>query len=219
MYNHKLISKKPILDNSQNKIKKRKNDENDEEDDSHELVTCEDNHIYFYDDVNTKTILLLLKHIKTLNTKLLLLKTDIDIKYNFSVNPVIYLHINSCGGYITDALAAINYIKNSRVPIISIIDGYAASAATFLSIVCHTRQITEYSCMLVHQSSGYAYGTFEQLKDEQENAIYLQNQLKKLYIEHSKGKLTNKKLETILKHDLMWNPTKCLENGLVDEII
>lgn len=214
MHKHKLISKKPSLTS-----KTKKNEEEEDDDKWVELVTCEDNHIYFYDDVNTKSILILIKYIKQLNVKLLTLETEVKLKYNTSIDMNIYLHINSRGGYITDAFAALDYIQKSKLPIISIIDGYAASAATFLSIVCNKRQITSFSSMLIHQLSSEASGNFEQINDDYINCQYLQNCIKKLYIEHSNGKLNNKKLDNILKHDLMWDAKKCLEMGLVDEII
>ena len=222
MYKHLLISKKPSFDCQKRKrIKKNENEEDDEEEKEKEsdLITRDDNHIYFYDDVNTKNILLLIKYIKELNIKLLVLKTELNYKYTSSIDLSIYLHINSCGGYIMDAFAAIDYIKNSAIPIISIVDGYAASAATFLSIVCHKRQITESSTMLIHQLSSGISGTYQQLDDDHINNVYLQTKIKKLYIDHSNGKLTDKSLDKILKHDIMWDAKKCKQHGIIDEII
>jgi len=221
MFKHKLISKRSILENEK-KTKSKKNEEEEneyEEEKENNEVTCSDNHIYFYGDVNTKNILLLIKYIKDVNNTLFTLKSEVENKFESSVNLYIYLHINSCGGYIMDAFAAINYIKNSKIPIISIVDGYAASAATFLSIVSHKRQITAYSSMLIHQLSSGVSGTFQQLDDDHINNIYLQNKIKKLYVEHSYGKLTNKLLDKILKHDIMWDPQKCKKYGIIDEII
>ena len=209
--------------NKTHKNNKRKLETNNEEDGEEELsteqVTCEENHIYFYDDVDSKSILLLIRHIKNINIKLATLKAELDIKYKANVKFAIYLHINSSGGYITDAFAAIDYIKSSKVPIISIVEGYAASAATFLSIVCSERHITKMSMMLIHQLSSEANGTFEQLEDDHENNGCLTDCIKKLYINNTKGKLPSKTLDKILKRDLMWNATKCLQYGLVDKII
>ena len=197
----------------------KKKDEAESDEETAELVTCDENHIYFYDWVNSKSILTLIKYIKTVNTKLKGIKTDIEAKYGSDVNFNIYLHINSCGGYMTDAFAALDCIKKSEFPIVSIVEGYAASAATFLSIVCHKRQITSYSSMLIHELSSVSVGTFEQLEDDHANNNYLLDSMKKLYTTHSKGKLNNKILEKILKHDLMWSAQRCLQYGLVDEIL
>ena len=219
MNKHKFISKKPAIDSPTRKKHKKYNDDTEEEDWSNELVTCEDNHIYFYDDVNTKSILILIKYIKNLNIKLLTLKVELELKYDTTIDLSIYLHINSCGGFITDALTVVDYIRNSKIPVISIVDGYAASAATFLSMVCNKRQITSNSCMLIHQLSSATYGTFEQMNDDHINNELLQSKIRKIYIENSNGKLTNKKLDTILKHDIMWDAETCLQNGMVDVII
>ena len=219
MYKRKFVSKKPSLGSPTRKKEKKENDDTQDDEISNESVTCEDNHIYFYDDVNTKNILTLIKYIKALNIKLLTLKVEMELKYNTNVDLCIYLHINSCGGYVTDALSGVDYIRNSKVQIVSIVDGYAASAATFLSIACNKRQITSNSCLLIHQLSGATFGTFEQMNDDHKNNEMLQNKIRELYIKYSNGKLTKKKLDTILKHDIMWNAETCLQNGLVDEII
>lgn len=195
------------------------NEYNKEFKDYNELIFSENNHIYFYDDVNTKNILKLIRLIKQLESRLIMMKSDISSRFDCATDLNIYLHINSGGGYITDAFAALNYIKKCKVPITSIIDGYAASAATFLSIVCHKRHITEYSTMLIHQLSGATYGTYESMQDDNSNNVMLQNKIIKLYKKYSRGKLRENRLKEILKHDIMWDAETCLKYGLVDQII
>lgn len=215
IYKHKSIVKKP---NYRNNCKK--NDNEDWSDDSSgEQVSYEDNHIYFYDEVNTKNILTLIKFIKQINTKLLMQKLEFKLKHDIEFEPTIYLHINSYGGYIVDALSGVDAIKDSKIPITTIIEGAAASAATLLSIVASHRQITKNSSMLIHQLSGGCGGTHEQMKDELQNCTYLENICNKLYLEHTNRKLKKKLLEETLKHDLWWGAEKCLQYGLVDEIL
>ena len=73
--------------------------------------------------------------------------------------------------------------------------------------------------MIIHQLSGEASGTYDQLDDDHENNKYLDECIKKLYITHTNGKLNNKILDKVLKHSLMWDASKCLKYGLVDEIV
>lgn len=216
---YKTIYKKSSLRSPTKKRFDIKSDNEWDDDMGGEQITCEDNHIYFYDNVNGKNILSLIKHIKNINIKLSALQSEFSIKYGTSVDFNIYLHINSSGGYVTDAFAALDHIEKSKFPIVSIVEGYAASAATFLSIVCSKRQITKTSSMLIHQLSGGCCGTYEQLEDDHENNKYLEDCIKKLYIKYTNRKLNSKLLEKVLKHDLMWNAEKCLRYGLVDEII
>ena len=74
--------------------------------------------------------MLLNKKINELNKILLKQSIDYDIK---PIN--IYLHINSFGGSLFAAFSTIDTIINSQIPIISIVEGAAASAATLISIV------------------------------------------------------------------------------------
>ena len=114
MYRHRAICKKSIN-------KKKENCEESEEGDKNvgELfksiigagsspgsstgrVYSEENHIYFYDDVNTNSILELVKHIKSLNRKIKCELSEYNITYdtNAKNDVYIYLHINSFGGYV-----------------------------------------------------------------------------------------------------------------------
>ena len=179
-----------------------------------------DNHIYFYCDVNTKNILELNKAIFRLNKTFKGLKNSTNLEYGVDINNFeIFLHINSMGGYVTDAFSGVDAILGSEIPINSIIEGYAASAATFLSVVCNRRYITKHSSVLIHQLSGGYWGTYQQMTDDMKNSTYLQKKIKGLYMEHSRGKMKKEKLEELLKRDLMLNFKKCRKMGLVDELI
>jgi ATP-dependent protease ClpP protease subunit len=179
-----------------------------------------DNHIYFYCDVNTKNILELNKAIFTLNKTLVNFRKSSHIEYGINIeNMIIYLHINSLGGYLTDAFSGVDTIINSDIPIYSIIEGYAASAATFLSVVCSKRFITKHSSVLIHQLSGGYWGTYQQMTDDMKNSTYLHKKIKNLYIEYCKGKMKKDKLDELLKRDIMLNFKKCKKIGLVDELI
>jgi ATP-dependent protease ClpP protease subunit len=175
------------------------------------LSDKEHNHIYFYTEVDKDTCLDLNRKINELNKELL--KHAIEYE---TEPPNIYLHINSFGGSLFAAFSTIDTIMNSRIPIISIIEGSAASAATIISMVCHKRYITANSFMLIHQLSTGASGKYEEMKDDFMNDTALMELLYKLYLEHTSMDL--KTIKRVLKRDLWWGADKCVENGLVDEI-
>jgi len=114
-------------------------------------------------------------------------------------------------------LASLDYIKNSKIPVHTIIDGCAASAATLMSCVGAHRQIHRNSCMLVHQLSGAMWGKFQEMEDDFENSKMLMEKIKNIYKEHTK--IPKRELDKILTHDLWWEAETCLQYGLVDEII
>jgi ATP-dependent Clp endopeptidase proteolytic subunit ClpP len=175
-------------------------------------VETVNNHIYFYSEVGKSEILQLNKHIRELNN---------DLLYNAKVqdrDPAsIFLHINSYGGSIFDGLAAMDTVLSCRVPVVTIIDGCCASAATFISVVGKERFIPKHGFMLIHQLTAMAWGKYRELQDDNINFNKLMETIKAIYAEYTK--IPAEKIAEILDHDLWFDAKKCLEYGMVDKII
>ena len=170
------------------------------------------NRIYFYSGVETKNILGLNKALRDLGA---------EIQHSSAVLECppadIFLHVNSHGGDLFDGLAAMDEIRKSKVPIISIVDGCAASAATLMTIAADKRQINKHAYMLIHQLSSGMWGKYKEMKDEIKNVDSMMKTIRKIYLEYTK--IPKKKLNEILDHDLWFDAETCLKYGLVDEII
>jgi len=179
------------------------------------IVERSGNHIYFYSEVNRENILKLNKYIYEVNMSIDKVKFDNDC--GMSMN--IYLHINSFGGSIFAALAAIDNLMNSKAPVTSVIEGCNASAGTLLSLVCKNRVINQNSYMLIHQLSGILGGKMEEIKDEYTNLENIYNTIKSIYKRFTKLPETGEhSLDNILKREVWLDSKKCLEYGLVDNI-
>lgn len=176
------------------------------------VVDSSHNRIYFYSAVTRPKILKLNKFLFNMNVSML--SKTVPLDYD---PPPIKLHINSYGGSVFAGLAALDYIKNSKVPVHTIIDGCAASAATLMSCVGSHRQMHRNACMLVHQLSGAMWGKFQEMEDDFENSKMLMEKIKNIYNQHTK--IPKREMDKILKHDLWWEAEKCLQYGLIDEII
>lgn len=176
-------------------------------------LTVSDNHIYFYQEVTPKSVMELGIAIKTIGQQIINMVTDL----NLQSAPAIHLHINSGGGCAFSGLAGASHILDSDIPVFTYVEGSAASAATIMSCVGAKRHITEHSFMLIHQISTGVWGTYENLKDEKESMDSLMSMLEGIYLKHTDMK--KKQLKQLLKRDLWVDPERCLELGLVDEII
>lgn len=179
-------------------------------------VECVGNTIYFCAPVNKTSILELNKIIKKKNDELERIKNREELVDDIIPKPL-FLRITSYGGGLISARSAIDTIMSSKIPIYTIIDGCAASAATLMSIVGKKRYITKSSLMLVHQLSSVHSGKMQELEDDMKNSMLFMEHIRELYKKYTK--IPNKKLNKILKHDLWWDSSLCLEYGLVDEII
>ena len=198
-------------------LKKRKRKHNDDDDDNpllklfaNDNIENERNHIYFYSEVTQESCLSLNKKLTNMIKQVQKHKID----YELSEMPKIYLHINSYGGSVFACFSTLDIIKYSPVPIVTIIEGCAASAATIMSVVAHERYMTPHSYMLIHQLSSGMWGKYEEQKDDFDNNTRLMESILNIYIEHTK--LSEKKLKRFLRHDLWWDSDTCLKNGLVD---
>ena len=181
-------------------------------------VTIRDNHIFFYGNVTTKNCLDINLAIREVGRKLTLVSYDMDIEPE---SLKIYLHINSFGGSVFAAISTIDTITSSRIPIVSIVEGGAASAATLISCVCSERYIRPNSYMLIHQVSSGFWGTMEEIKDEFKNLKKLMKFIKKLYRKNTSlnnSEDSDIKLNDILKRDIWWDASECIKYGLVDGI-
>lgn len=177
-------------------------------------VSAVGRHIYFYTDVRPDTILELNKLIASCGRKSLHERQD----GHESLSPV-YLHINSPGGDVFAALSAVDVIRGSPVPVITIVEGLAASAATLISIVGHERWITENASMLVHQLSSGFWGKLTEIQDECVNLNYLEEKTKGIYLKYTKNRTTAKKLKKWLKRDIYFDKDMCVKHGLADKVI
>jgi ATP-dependent protease ClpP protease subunit len=192
---------------SNNKL--TKNGDESDSDESSEIYR-ENNHIYFYSEVDRKSIQSLIKLIREAE------EYCYTTAFKLSIDVPIFLHISSLGGYIYDALNAIDAIQRCRIPIYSIVEGSVASAGTLISVVCKKRFICPNAYMLIHQLSSEVFGKMNEITDEYANLSELMIVLKNIYTEHAD--FSKRKLDKLLKHDLYLNTHKIFKYKLADEL-
>jgi len=175
-------------------------------------ISVHENKIYYYASVNRESAVELNKKIGEIESKSLTLSNTLDID-----PPVLKILINSGGGSITAGISSMDTILRCKVPVHTYVDGFAASAATFLSIVGNYRFMSRNSYMLIHQLSSNFWGTYANFEDEKQNLDLMMKTIKDVYKKYTKVPM--KKIDEILKHDLMWDAETCKSLGLIDEII
>ncbi len=204
---------------------KKESEEDEEEEERFDLAelfsrsrpsqsTCYtmNNHIYFNDDITMESVTVLNRSIRELQNDLIILGIKNDIE-----PPPIKLHLTTYGGLVYAAFSVIACIKSSKIPVHTIIDGYAASAGTLISVCGARRYIHRHSSMMIHELSAGMWGRMSVMEEKMEDLKKMMDKLKEIYTTHTK--LTNKKLDKILTKDSDWYADECLANGLVDEII
>ena len=178
-----------------------------------EVLEIVGNKVYFYSDINRTNIMKLNKTLSELDGQHVAAKINADDdEYR-----KIFLYIQSYGGSIFSGLAAMDQIDLVKSPVITVVDGVCASAATFISVKGKKRLIKPNSFMLIHQLSSIMWGKYSEFEDEMKNMKKLMDIIKDVYLKYTK--VPSNKLDEILKHDLYFDAKQCLRYGLVDDII
>jgi len=178
-----------------------------------DILEVVNNRIFFYSDIDRAEVLKLNKELKEIdNTNI----SDKQIHGRETLDPI-FLHINSYGGSIFSGFSAMDNILKCQSPVITIVDGVCASAATFLSVVGKKRQISRHSFMLIHELQSVFWGKFSEHKDEMQNLERFMTLIKQVYAEYTE--IPADKLDEILLHDLFFDAETCLKYKMVDEII
>ena len=93
------------------------------------------------------------------------------------LTPTISLHIQSGGGSLMPTFYVCDTIKKIETPVDIYVDGFAASAASLMTVCGNNRYMTRNSAMLIHQLTGATSGKFNELKDEMTNLNFFMNKV------------------------------------------
>jgi ATP-dependent Clp protease protease subunit len=175
-------------------------------------IAVHENKIYYYSNVNRDSAAELNKKVGEIESKSLTLGHNLDID-----PPSIKILINSGGGSITAGISSMDTVLRCKVPVHTYVDGFCASAATFISVVGGRRFMSRNSYMLIHQLSSSLWGKYSEIEDEKKNLDLMMETIKSVYKEYTKVPM--RKLDEILRHDLLWDAKTCLKYRLIDEVI
>lgn len=182
-----------------------------------------DNHIYFRTEVTIDTIGELVGLITRYNEIVMNIQSGVCV---VTVLPL-YIHITSYGGDLFGGFLGYDYIKNSRIPIYTVVEGYAYSSASILFMAGRKRLMTKNSYILAHQLSQTATGhsKYVELIDDAKNVTEMMTRIYHIYLDNlrynrekvdQKDVLTKENLEDHMLHDRTWNYDECIKYGLAD---
>jgi ATP-dependent protease ClpP protease subunit len=83
---------------------------------------------------------------------------DLDVEH-------IELHINSIGGEVTDSVTIMNVLRDHPAKVTTIIDGVAASAASFIALAGDEVVMNRHSQIMIHDAWGLAMGNSADMTD------------------------------------------------------
>jgi ATP-dependent Clp protease protease subunit len=144
----------------------------------------------------------------------------------------IIFHIDSPGGSVKSMLKFIDFVmllKKKNVKLKTIINGYAASAATLMAIIGDEREITPHSHAMIHELSSLYHGNYTHLQSYSKHLDFLHTQIINIYKTHirptqpaadpkKKEPAPPLDLEKMLLKETWMDANEYLKLGFVDRI-
>jgi ATP-dependent Clp endopeptidase proteolytic subunit ClpP len=129
----------------------------------------------------------------------------------------ITLHINSPGGDVFDGLAILNTLRQHPANVRVVIDGVAASAASFIAMAGDTVEIAPNAMVMIHEASGVCLGSAE---DMTEMAALLEKtsaNIAQIYAQRAGGDAET--WRQAMRAETWYTDQEAVEAGLADSIL
>ena len=127
--------------------------------------------------------------------------------------------INSGGGDVLAAIEAINLMKSSDIPVVTVINGAAESAALLIAASGHLRLAYYNSWGMAHHFSTSAEGSYHDIADMVKHNELLHDAMVGI-LESGSGLMEDEVEDMLLSRGSRWYGAKQLQElGLIDEVI
>ena len=184
--------------------------EDEKEDYEDVAVHSRGNKVYFYADVSKKSVYQLITKLEEATQHAILAPSTIGVP------PAVYLYIHSDGGDAYAGLSAFDHIRAMNIRVITIADGFVASAATFILLAGRERWGMPSAHVLIHQIRTGFWGKYDDLLDEVKNSRMIMRTLKTIY--RQRTNLKDSQIASLLTKELNLPIQLCLRYGVVTKI-
>lgn len=135
-------------------------------------------------------------------------------------NDTIIIRMNSGGGSVVEAAAIYNTIKSLKAETVIIVEGIAASAASFILLAADKVQMGKASRIMLHKFSGSAFGNSDDLRETANMMDDWENDWIDIYAEKMKLSSEDVKTKYFQRGKDVWIGAKDAKKlNLINEII
>lgn len=129
----------------------------------------------------------------------------------------LHVHINSPGGDVFDGIAIYNAIAQRPGPVTTIVDGLAASAASFIAQAGKERVVSPGSMLMIHDASGICIGNSADMREVAELLDQVSGNLADIYAAHT-GRPAAGWRES-MQAETWYKASQAVEAGLADRLL
>lgn len=128
----------------------------------------------------------------------------------------IRLHINSPGGEVFEGIAILNALRSHKARTVAVVDGIAASAASFVAAGCDELVMARNSELMIHEAWGVCVGNAVDMRDLAARLDQLGDNIASIYAEKAG---TDVALWRAAMHAETWySAQEAVDAGLADRV-
>lgn len=128
----------------------------------------------------------------------------------------ITVRINSPGGDVWDGLAIMNAIRNHKAKVTAVVDGIAASAASFIAMAGDEVVIRRNAEMMIHDASGLVLGNASDMHDMAKLLDKESDNIASIYADRTGGEV--KDWRKAMRAETWYSDQEAVDAGLADRI-
>lgn len=128
----------------------------------------------------------------------------------------IELHINCPGGNVFDGIAIRNALDQHPARVVAVVDGLAASAASFIACAGDEVVMAPHSEMMIHDASGACLGNASDMAFMAERLTAVSDNIASMYAERAGG--TAKKWRDRMLAETWYSADEAVKAGLADRV-
>ncbi len=129
----------------------------------------------------------------------------------------IELHVNSPGGEVWDGIAILNCLRAHKATVTTIVDGVAASAASFIAMAGDEIVMARNSELMIHDAWGLCMGNAADMTELAGRLDQMSDNIASIYAEKAGGDIASWR-ET-MRSEVWYSAQEAVDAGLADRVI
>lgn len=129
----------------------------------------------------------------------------------------INLHINSPGGMVFEGVAILNQLRQHSARIVAVVDGLAASAASFIACGADEVQMAPNTQLMIHDAWALAIGNAATMREAGDLLDRLSDNIASVYAAKTGG--TTEEWRTAMLAESWYSAEEAVSAGLADSVV
>lgn len=128
----------------------------------------------------------------------------------------IHLHLNSPGGLVSEAVAILNQLRQHPARVVAVVDGLAASAASFIAAGADETVMGRNSELMIHDAWGFAFGNAADLEKYAGYLNRVSNNIASIYSAKAGGSTAD--WRDLMRAESWYSAQEAVDAGLADRV-